>query len=223
MSQIPTHTSFDRPADSRHRRPLSRRPATAARYGTRARSRGTRRGLFLRDGSSGDARAGRLISSITRNGSSHRPKNGRCATTSASRLRIGATCPRVKRCSRPASATRKRRSDTGRDLPLHDPDVEAGTPMLGPNQWPDQPGFSEAVTAYYDAAFRAGARAVSRLLARARFAGDAFRCVPDEAAEPAAARPITRSTQRPRTRPASARIPTTNASPSCCRPRPDWK
>jgi isopenicillin N synthase-like dioxygenase len=51
---------------------------------------------------------------------------------------------------------RKEAFDTGRDLPLDDPDVAAGTPMLGPNQWPDQAGFREAVSGYYDAAFALG-------------------------------------------------------------------
>jgi isopenicillin N synthase-like dioxygenase len=51
---------------------------------------------------------------------------------------------------------RKEAFDTGRDLPLDDPDVAAGTPMLGPNLWPEQPGFREAVSAYYDAAFALG-------------------------------------------------------------------
>lgn len=51
---------------------------------------------------------------------------------------------------------RKEAFDTGRELPLDDPDVAAGTPMLGPNVWPDQPGFREAVSRYYEAAFTLG-------------------------------------------------------------------
>jgi isopenicillin N synthase-like dioxygenase len=51
---------------------------------------------------------------------------------------------------------RKEAYDTGRDLPATDPDVLAGTPMLGPNLWPDQAGFREAVDAYYAAAFELG-------------------------------------------------------------------
>jgi isopenicillin N synthase-like dioxygenase len=51
---------------------------------------------------------------------------------------------------------RKEAFDTGRDLPLTDPDVAAGTPMLGPNVWPDQAGFREAVTDYYRATFELG-------------------------------------------------------------------
>jgi isopenicillin N synthase-like dioxygenase len=53
---------------------------------------------------------------------------------------------------------RKEAFDTGRDLPPDDPDVLAGTPMLGPNVWPDQTGFREAVSGYYDAAFDLGRR-----------------------------------------------------------------
>ncbi|RDK03264.1 isopenicillin N synthase family dioxygenase [Paraburkholderia lacunae] len=51
---------------------------------------------------------------------------------------------------------RKEAFDTGRELPPDDPDVKAGTPMLGPNLWPDQPGFRDAVSGYYDAAFALG-------------------------------------------------------------------
>jgi isopenicillin N synthase-like dioxygenase len=44
---------------------------------------------------------------------------------------------------------RKEAFDTGLDLPADDPDYLAGNPLLGPNQWPDQPGFADAVSAYY--------------------------------------------------------------------------
>ncbi|BDX33261.1 oxidoreductase [Mycobacterium antarcticum] len=46
--------------------------------------------------------------------------------------------------------------DTALDLPADDPDYVAGNPMLGPNTWPDLPGFAEAVTAYYDAVLEVG-------------------------------------------------------------------
>ena len=46
--------------------------------------------------------------------------------------------------------------DLSIDLPSDDPDVRAGTPMLGPNQWPDLTGFRSAVTAYYNAVFAVG-------------------------------------------------------------------
>ena len=48
--------------------------------------------------------------------------------------------------------------DTALDLPADDPDYLAGNPMLGPNTWPDLPGFAEAVTAYYDAILEVGHR-----------------------------------------------------------------
>ena len=51
---------------------------------------------------------------------------------------------------------KKEAFDTGADLSLDDPLVKAGTPLLGPNVWPEQPGFSEAVTSYYQAAFALG-------------------------------------------------------------------
>jgi isopenicillin N synthase-like dioxygenase len=40
--------------------------------------------------------------------------------------------------------------DSSLELPADDPDYLAGNPMLGPNQWPDLPGFADAVTAYYN-------------------------------------------------------------------------
>ena len=48
--------------------------------------------------------------------------------------------------------------DTALDLPADDPDYRAGNPMLGPNTWPDLPGFAEAVTAYYQAVLDVGHR-----------------------------------------------------------------
>ena len=46
--------------------------------------------------------------------------------------------------------------DSSRDLPADDPDYLAGNPLLGPNQWPDLPGFKDAVTRYYHATFELG-------------------------------------------------------------------
>lgn len=46
--------------------------------------------------------------------------------------------------------------DLGVDLPADHPDVVAGKPFHGPNQWPDLPGFREALTTYYDAVSRVG-------------------------------------------------------------------
>ncbi|BBY16843.1 isopenicillin N synthase family dioxygenase [Mycolicibacterium litorale] len=48
--------------------------------------------------------------------------------------------------------------DTALDLPADDPDHLAGNPMLGPNTWPDLPGFAESVTAYYTAVLEVGQR-----------------------------------------------------------------
>jgi isopenicillin N synthase-like dioxygenase len=48
--------------------------------------------------------------------------------------------------------------DTALDLPADDPDYLAGNPMLGPNTWPDLPGFADAVTAYYHAVLEVGLR-----------------------------------------------------------------
>ena len=39
--------------------------------------------------------------------------------------------------------------DLGLDLPPDDPDYLAGNPILGPNVWPDLPGFKETVAQYY--------------------------------------------------------------------------
>jgi len=46
--------------------------------------------------------------------------------------------------------------DTALDLPADDPDYLSGNPMLGPNAWPDLPGFAEAVTDYYEAVLEVG-------------------------------------------------------------------
>nr|WP_197381810.1 isopenicillin N synthase family oxygenase [Mycolicibacterium mengxianglii] len=46
--------------------------------------------------------------------------------------------------------------DTALDLPADDPDYLAGNPMLGPNTWPELPGFAETVTAYYTAVLAVG-------------------------------------------------------------------
>ncbi len=56
------------------------------------------------------------------------------------------------------SKDKKEAFDLAIDLPADDPDYRAGNPLLGPNQWPDLPGFREAVSAYYAAAFALGRR-----------------------------------------------------------------
>ncbi len=48
--------------------------------------------------------------------------------------------------------------DTALDLPADDPDYLAGNPMLGPNTWPDLPGFADAVSDYYEAILEVGHR-----------------------------------------------------------------
>jgi len=50
----------------------------------------------------------------------------------------------------------------GRDLPPEDPDVRAGTPLHGPNQWPAElPGWREQMSAHYVAMQALGARMLS--------------------------------------------------------------
>jgi isopenicillin N synthase-like dioxygenase len=57
-----------------------------------------------------------------------------------------------------ASGTKDKKEayDLSIDLPASDPDYVAGNPLLGPNQWPDMPGFAAAVDAYYMAVFELG-------------------------------------------------------------------
>lgn len=45
--------------------------------------------------------------------------------------------------------------DLALDLP-DDPEYLSGNPLLGPNQWPDLPGFASAVQAYYEATLHFG-------------------------------------------------------------------
>ncbi|MBA4865816.1 isopenicillin N synthase family oxygenase [Streptomyces sp. PSKA54] len=54
------------------------------------------------------------------------------------------------------TADRKEVFGLALDLPLDDPDVRAGTPLLGPNVWPELDGFREATTAYYEAVLAFG-------------------------------------------------------------------
>jgi len=39
-------------------------------------------------------------------------------------------------------------TDLGLELPADDPDYLAGNRLLGPNVWPDVPGFQETVSQY---------------------------------------------------------------------------
>ncbi|WP_072395210.1 2-oxoglutarate and iron-dependent oxygenase domain-containing protein [Hyphomicrobium sp. CS1GBMeth3] len=57
-----------------------------------------------------------------------------------------------------ASGTKDKKEayDLSIDLPANDPDYVGGNPLLGPNQWPDLPGFKEQVDTYYTAVFGLG-------------------------------------------------------------------
>ncbi|MCQ9425030.1 isopenicillin N synthase family oxygenase [Pseudomonas sp. LJDD11] len=46
--------------------------------------------------------------------------------------------------------------DIGFEVPADHPLVQAGTPLLGPNDWPTLPGFKPAVQAYYQAVIALG-------------------------------------------------------------------
>ena len=46
--------------------------------------------------------------------------------------------------------------DLGFPVTEDDPEVKAGTPLYAPNQWPELPGFREALEAYYDGTYRLG-------------------------------------------------------------------
>ncbi|MCW2622239.1 MAG: 2OG-Fe(II) oxygenase, partial [Frankiales bacterium] len=54
-----------------------------------------------------------------------------------------------------AAPDHKEAYDLSLDLPVDHPAV-AGARMLGPNQWPDLPGFADAVQPYYDAVLALG-------------------------------------------------------------------
>ncbi len=51
---------------------------------------------------------------------------------------------------------RKEAFDIGFEVPADHPLVLAGTPLLGPNDWPGLPGFQASVQAYYKAVFALG-------------------------------------------------------------------
>lgn len=53
---------------------------------------------------------------------------------------------------------RKEAFDLGKDLSADHPDTLAGIPLLGPNVWPEVPGFREDVGDYYEAAMAVGNR-----------------------------------------------------------------
>jgi isopenicillin N synthase-like dioxygenase len=53
---------------------------------------------------------------------------------------------------------RKEAFDIGFEVPRDNPLFIAGTPLLGPNHWPELPGFKEAVQAYYAQVYQLGQR-----------------------------------------------------------------
>lgn len=79
---------------------------------------------------------------------------------------------------------KKEALDLGRDLPETAPLVQAGTPMLGPNQWPEVDGFRDTITNYYDAIFDLGEhllRGFARALGRPEDFFDKFvTCPPSQ-------------------------------------------
>ena len=46
--------------------------------------------------------------------------------------------------------------DLGFPVTEDDPEVKAGTPLYAPNKWPAQPGFREAMEAYYGETYKLG-------------------------------------------------------------------
>lgn len=46
--------------------------------------------------------------------------------------------------------------DLAMELPADDPDVTPAAPLLGPNPWPDLPGFRDAVEGYYERVYALG-------------------------------------------------------------------
>jgi isopenicillin N synthase-like dioxygenase len=53
--------------------------------------------------------------------------------------------------------------DLGLDLPMDDPDYLDGNRLLGPNVWPDSPGFKSVIAAYYDQIANLGRRVTAAL------------------------------------------------------------
>lgn len=72
----------------------------------------------------------------------------------------------------PGAKDAKEGFDLALDLPPEQ--VPPGHPMLGPNQWPDLPGFREDVMAYYAAAFAVGRRLLRALAMALGQAPEAF-------------------------------------------------
>ena len=71
-------------------------------------------------------------------------------------------------------AGRKESFDLAADLPADDPDYIAGYRFLGPNVWPDLPGFRETVGAYYAAVMALGRRLLATFALALGLPEDAF-------------------------------------------------
>jgi len=119
---------------------------------------------------------------------------------------------------------RKEAYDVNIDIPADDPEVASGAvPMLGPVQWPADPGFRRAVGAYYDevAAWHERCSAVLRLPSTCRRISSRLTSRGRRASSGSF------TILSPRTRlsmsPASARIPTMSASPCCFPRRRGWR
>ena len=69
---------------------------------------------------------------------------------------------------------RKESFDLAADLPADDPDFVAGYRFLGPNVWPDLPGFRETVGGYYAAVMALGCRLLPAFALALGLPEDAF-------------------------------------------------
>ena len=69
---------------------------------------------------------------------------------------------------------RKESFDLAADLPADDPDFIAGYRFLGPNVWPDLPGFRETVSGYYAAVMAFGQRLLGAFALALDLPEDAF-------------------------------------------------
>lgn len=69
---------------------------------------------------------------------------------------------------------RKESFDLAADLPADDPDYIAGYRFLGPNVWPDLPGFRETVGGYYAAIMALGRRLLEVFALALDLPADAF-------------------------------------------------
>jgi len=69
---------------------------------------------------------------------------------------------------------RKESFDLAADLPADDPDYIAGYRFLGPNVWPELPGFRETVGSYYEAVMALGRRLLPAFALALGLPKDAF-------------------------------------------------